>query len=86
MNRATLRKTLIDLLESETGTRNENLTDDTILTEGLGLDSIDLVSLIVQVENRLRIKIETDELKKISRVGDLLDLLSQKVAASQASV
>jgi len=41
----------------------------------LGLDSIDLVSLIVQVENRLHIKVETDELKKVSRVGELLDLL-----------
>ena len=52
MDRTTLRQTIIDLLESETGTRYDNLADDTVLTEGLGLDSIDLVSLIVQVENR----------------------------------
>ena len=54
MDRAALRQTLAELLEAETGTRPQDLTDDTVLTEGLGLDSIDLVSLIVQVENRLR--------------------------------
>jgi len=81
MDRAALRQTLIELLETETGKRFENLSDDTVLTEGLGMDSIDLVSLVVQVENRLHIKIGTEELKKIARVGELLDLLSAKVSA-----
>ena len=81
MDRAALRQTLIELLETETGKLFENLSDDTVLTEGLGMDSIDLVSLVVQVENRLHIKIGTEELKKIARVGELLDLLSAKVSA-----
>jgi acyl carrier protein len=85
MDRATLRQTLSELLETETGTRYENLTDATVLTEGLGLDSIDLVSLVVQVENKFRIKIATEELKKISRVGELLDLLQAKLSAGTPS-
>ena len=81
MDRTALRLTLIDLLESETGTRSEELSDDTVLTEGLGLDSIDLVSLVVQIENRFRIKIATEELRSISKVGQLLDLLEAKLNA-----
>ena len=82
MERTTLRQTLIELLETETGTRYENLSDDTVLTEGLGLDSIDLVSLVVQVENKFHIKIATEELKKISKVGEMFDLLQAKLAAN----
>ena len=85
MDRLALRQTLIDLLESETGNRPENLADDTILTEGLGLDSIDLVSLVVQVENKFHIKISTEELKNVKKVGDLLDLLQGKLAAPASS-
>ncbi|MBI3857859.1 MAG: NYN domain-containing protein, partial [Planctomycetes bacterium] len=53
--------------------------DETILTEGLGLDSIDLVSLVVQVENKFHIKIATEELKNLKKVGELLDLLQAKL-------
>jgi acyl carrier protein len=83
MDRTALRKTLIELLEAETGTRYEDLNDDIVLTEGLGLDSIDLVSLIVQIENRFRIKIATEELRSISKVGQMLDLLQAKLAVQQ---
>ena len=81
MNRTALRQVLIELLESETGNRYENLTDDTILTEGLGLDSIDLVSLVVQVENKFHLKIATEELRSITKVGQMLDLIQSKLAA-----
>ena len=74
MDRAALRQTIADLLEAETGTRYQDLNDDTVLTDGLGLDSIDLVSLIVQIENRFRIKIATEELRSVT-VGQMLDLL-----------
>jgi acyl carrier protein len=83
MDRAALRQTLAELLEAETGTRPQDLSDDTVLTEGLGLDSIDLVSLIVQVENRFRIKIATEELRSVSKVGQMLDLLQTKIAAQK---
>ena len=83
MDRVALRQTLAELLEAETGTRPQDLSDDTVLTEGLGLDSIDLVSLIVQVENRFRIKIATEELRSVSKVGQMLDLLQAKIAAQK---
>ena len=85
MDRSALRQTLIELLESETGTRYDDLKDETILTEGLGLDSIDLVSLVVQIENRFRIKIATEELRSIAKVGQMLDLLQSKLAAPQTT-
>jgi acyl carrier protein len=82
MDRESLRQALGELVEQETGTKPDSLADDVVLTEGIGMDSIDLVGLIVQVENRFRIKIETEELRQITRVGELLSLLEKKLSAS----
>lgn len=81
MDRESLRRILAELVEQETGSRPENLGDDVILTQGLGIDSIDLVGLVVQVENRFGIKIDTDELRQITKVGEFLGMLESKIAA-----
>jgi acyl carrier protein len=81
MNRDDLRQALAELVEQETGTKPGQLSDDTVLTEGLGMDSIDLIGLVVQVENRFKVKISTEELRKIAHVGELLNLLESKLAA-----
>lgn len=84
MTRDALRQALAELVEQETGTKPGQLTDDTVLTEGLGMDSIDLIGLVVQVENRFKVKIATEELRKIAHVGELLNLLEAKLAAGAA--
>ncbi len=82
MDRESLRQALAELVEQETGVKPAQIGDDVLLTEGLGMDSIDLVGLVVQVENRFRIKINTDELRAISKVGELLTLLQNKISTS----
>ena len=82
MDRESLRRALTELVEQETGIKPENVGDDVTITQGLGMDSIDLVGLVVQVENRFRIKIETEELRTITRVGELLTLLEKKTSTS----
>jgi acyl carrier protein len=84
MDRESLRRALTELVEQETGTKPENVADDVTLTDGLGMDSIDLVGLVVQVENRFRVKIDTVELRSITRVSELLTLLQNKISTSDA--
>jgi len=81
MDREKLRKDLADLLESETGTRPAVMTDGVKLKEELGLDSVDVVSLIMQVEATYRIRLSREELEPISNVGGLLNLIQAKIAA-----
>jgi acyl carrier protein len=85
MDRDSLRAALAELVEHETGVKPGNLGDDVNLLEGLGMDSIDLVGLVVQVENRFQIKIETEELRQVTKVGDLLSLLESKTAAGKTA-
>lgn len=81
MDRQTLAKTLRELLEEETGETHSGLNDATTLRDGLHLDSVDMVSLVLHLETRLDLPIDSGELQGIVSVGDLLDLLERKQAA-----
>jgi acyl carrier protein len=84
-DRAFVRKTLIDLLETDTGEKYPDLNDSANLREGLGLDSVDVVSIVSQVERRFHIRLTHQELEKLVTVGDVLDLLEAKLAAPPAT-
>ncbi|GBD36805.1 Acyl carrier protein [bacterium HR36] len=85
MDRNGLRRELLELLYQDTGQRYEHLEDCVTLREGLGLDSVDLVSLVMQIESRYQIRLDSKELQSVEKVGDLLDLLERKVVASPAA-
>jgi acyl carrier protein len=77
-DRDTIRQTLIELLEADTGEEYPDLDDHTNLREGLGLDSVDVVSIVSQIERRFRIRLTQQELEKLVTVADVLDLLETK--------
>ena len=84
-DRATIRQALIELLEADTGEKHENLAEDASLREGLGLDSVDVVSIVSQIEHRFHIRMSQEELEKLSTVADILNLLEAKLAAPAES-
>lgn len=57
--------------------KGQVLTEDSVFTE-LGIDSIDLVDLVFQMEEELQITFEDDELPQIKTVGDLIKLVEAK--------
>ena len=79
LNRDAIRQTLIELLEADTGEKHSDLDENVNLREGLGLDSVDVVSLVAQVERRFHVRLTHQELEKLVNVGDVLDLLSVKL-------
>ncbi|HMP02120.1 MAG TPA: acyl carrier protein [Gemmatales bacterium] len=85
MDREQLRLQLANLLENETGTRPAIMTDGVKLREEIGLDSVDVVSLIMQIEASYRIRLSREELEPVRTVGDLLSLIEGKVTAAPTS-
>lgn len=81
-DRDTIRQTLIELLEADTGEKYSHLDDHTNLREGLGLDSVDVVSIVSQIERRFRIRLTQQELEKLVTVADVLHLLETKFTSS----
>ena len=84
-DRAMIRQILIELLEADTGEKYADLEDSASLRDSLGLDSVDVVSIVSQVERRFHIRLTHQELEKLVSVGDVLDLLEAKLAAPPAS-
>jgi acyl carrier protein len=80
-DRTFIRTTLIELLEADTGEKHSDLEESVNLREGLGLDSVDVVSIVSQIERRFHIRLTHQELEKLVTVGDVLDLLESKLAA-----
>ncbi|MCA1686051.1 MAG: acyl carrier protein [Planctomycetia bacterium] len=84
-DRESIRHSLVTYLEDDLGETLPSFGDDLNIREGLGLDSVDVVGLVMQVERQLRVRLDSEELVNVVTVGDLLDLLENKVAAGGAA-
>jgi acyl carrier protein len=80
-DRETIRLTLIELLEADKGEKFPGLEDSQKLREELGLDSLDVVSIVSQIERRFRIRLTHEELQDLVTAGDVLDLLQTKLVS-----
>jgi acyl carrier protein len=69
------------VLEQETWERPDNLADPVKIREGLKLDSVDLLSVMLRVETLLKISLSSRDFEKVVTVGDLLDVIQSKLAA-----
>ena len=84
-DRESIRRTLVAYLEDDLGEPLASFEDDVNIREGLGLDSVDVVGLVMQVERQFRIRLASEELETIVTVGNLLDLLQAKLASAGAA-
>jgi acyl carrier protein len=78
LSRDELRTVLVNLLEEEIGMPVPTLDDDQDIREALGLDSVDIVGLVMRIERRFRVRLSTDEMMRVKQVRDLLDLMELK--------
>lgn len=77
-----MRQGLARLLEEEMGEPYE-LADEADLREGLGLNSVDVVGLVMRVERQFRIRLTMEELAEMKQAGQLLDLVMSKLSARE---
>jgi acyl carrier protein len=80
MNREKIRSTIVDIIENDLGVRHQDLNDEITLRDGLGLDSVDIVSVISQIERQFKIRLSQADLEQISTVGQVLDLIVSKTS------
>ncbi len=55
------------------------LTRDMPLVETFGLDSVKQLTLIIELENRFRIRLDDQDEASLATVGDLLDVVGRKL-------
>jgi acyl carrier protein len=78
-DRREITQKLIEFLESDTEFHLDRFSEDMSLREGLGLDSVDLVGIIMRIETYYRIRLTHAELERVNTVGTLLDLIQAKL-------
>jgi acyl carrier protein len=69
-----IRKLILEQLDVE----REEITLDSRFVEDLGADSLDLMELASSLEEEYGVSIDKEELKKIVKVGDVVELITDK--------
>ena len=72
-NREKVRAEVIEIISSRLGVGKEQITDQTTFQEDLGADSLDVVELVMELEEKFKIQIPDEEAEKIKTVGAAVD-------------
>lgn len=78
MDRTTLRQTFLRVLEDTTGEPKPGVDEATELRTGLGLDSVDMVHLAIQIQNEFGVELTAADLEGVATVGGLLDVIQAR--------
>jgi acyl carrier protein len=85
MDRTALRQALLEMLENNCGEPVERFDEDMSLRTDLGLDSIDLVTLVMEIQDRFCLRLAPAEMEQVQRAGELLDLLQARLSLRAAA-
>ena len=66
-------------LTNEIEIEKELITPDALLTKDLGIDSLDVVDIIVIVEQVFGVKIKGEELKDVKTLQQFYDFIENKI-------
>jgi acyl carrier protein len=66
---------LAEIVNEETGLAPEAVELDKSFTEDLDIDSISMMTIVVNAEEKFDVKIPDDEVKNLKTVGDAVDFI-----------
>lgn len=71
-----IKKTVSDILSKRVDV--SNLSESDSLTK-LGLDSLDLVEVMLEIEEELGVEFDSSEISEVATLGDVLKLIESKI-------
>lgn len=66
---------LAELVADETGIASDIVTMEKSFTDDLDIDSISMMSIVVDAEDRFDVKIPDEEVKNLKTVGDAVNFI-----------
>jgi acyl carrier protein len=68
-----------DLLSEKLGLDVHSIREDASFEDDLGVDSLDFVEIIVEIEKKFKIKISDEESEKLKTLKSITRLIKQKI-------
>ena len=66
-----------DMIAEQLGVSKDEVTETAKFKDDLGADSLDLFELVSSLEDEYGVEIPTEELEKMSTVGDVMNYLKE---------
>ncbi len=66
---------LAELINDETGIATESVEMDKSFTDDLDIDSISMMTIVVNAEEKFDVKIPDEEVKNLTTVGDAVNFI-----------
>lgn len=74
-----MKEEIIKIIAGISEVPEKSINENTNLLADLDLESLDLVTLISEIETKYELEIPDKEIKKIQTVGDIINYLSSHV-------
>ena len=74
-----MKEEIIKIIAGIAEVPEKSINENTNLLADLDLESLDLVTLISEIETKYELEIPDKEIKKIQTVGDIINYLSRHV-------
>ncbi len=67
-----------EILAEQFDEDEEKITTDTVLTDDLGADSLDLADVLMAIEDEFEVEIPDEDIENIKTVGDIVDYIEAR--------
>lgn len=68
-----------ELLAEQLDIDENNITNDSLLVEDLGADSLDAIDIVMSVEDEFKVEVPDEIIEKIETVGDIVTYVENKI-------
>ena len=68
---------VVNLIVEEVGVDAEKVTMESSFKDDLNIDSLDLFEMVMALEEEFDVEIQSEELEKMSTVGDIVKYIEQ---------
>ncbi|MBQ0111435.1 MAG: acyl carrier protein [Oscillospiraceae bacterium] len=63
------------ILAEQFGREEDEITEDTLIVDDLGADSLDVVELLMSIEDEFEIEVPDEEIENIKSVADVVNYI-----------
>ena len=68
---------IVDIIKEQLNIDDVEITEDTSFKDDLGVDSLDLLELVMAFEEEYSIELDPEELEGIQTVGDVIEFIKK---------